>query len=70
MDLDRDLAGLRQAVEVHTRDGDAQQLLALAVGCRLGVLDRGQILGQRQLSTRRSRARQASASSQSRVSRR
>jgi hypothetical protein len=46
VDVDGDLAGLRHAVEVHARDGEAQELLAFAVGGRLGMPDRGQILGQ------------------------
>ena len=46
VDLDPDLAGVGPAIEVHARDGEAEELLALAIGRRLGVPDRWQILRQ------------------------
>jgi hypothetical protein len=47
VDLDLNLAGLGPAIEVHGRDGEAEQLLALPVGGGLRVPDRRQILRQR-----------------------
>src|SRR5262245_50382193 len=39
VDLEHDGARVRHAVEVHGRDGEAQELLALPVGRRVGVPD-------------------------------
>ena len=47
MDLDRHLVPLTAAVEVHGSDGEAQELLALAMRGRGGVPDRRQVLGER-----------------------
>jgi hypothetical protein len=47
VDLDSDLTRPSQAIEVHGRDGESEELLAFPVGRRLSVPDRRQILGQR-----------------------
>jgi hypothetical protein len=46
VDLDPDLTRVGPAIEVHARDSEAEELLALAVSRRLGVPDRWQILRQ------------------------
>ena len=46
VDLDPDLGEVSPAIEVRARDSEAEELLALAVGRRLGVPDRRQILRQ------------------------